>query len=68
MWDVTTRTNIATFWHAVELASVAFSPNGTTLASGAGDRMVKLWDLKTQTNFATLEEHTAGVSFGGIFT
>ena len=40
--------------------SVAFSPDGTTLASGShGD--VNLWDVATGENIATLEGHTEWV-------
>ena len=45
------------------VSSVAFSPaDNTLLASGASDSTVKLWDVETQTNVATLEGHTAPVT------
>ena len=42
--------------------SVAYSPDGTMLASGAGDGTVKLWDVATKENIATFEGHTDRVS------
>ena len=35
--------------------SVAFSPDGTTLAAGTADGMIQLWDIATKTKTATLE-------------
>ena len=44
LWDVTTRTSIATFWQTDVVSSVAFSPDRTLLASGTSAGTVELWD------------------------
>lgn len=69
LWDVTTGKNIATLEeHKGPVRSVAFSPDGTMLASGGGhwpknrnDYRVLLWDVATGQNIATLE-HTDKVN------
>jgi len=47
--------------HTAGVNSVAFSPDGTTLASGSGDGTIKLWDVATRTNIAILEGFVNGV-------
>ena len=47
---------------AAPVSSVAFSSDGTTLASGSWSGRVKLWDTATLTNIATLEGHSLGAT------
>ena len=47
--------------HAEGVSSVAFSPDGKTLASASYDKTVKLWDAATRNELATLKGHTEGV-------
>jgi WD40 repeat protein len=48
--------------HTNGVTSVAFSPDGQTLASGSWDSTIKLWDALTGALRSTLEGHTDGVT------
>ena len=40
---------------------MAFSPDGKRLATGGWDRQVKLWDMATWREIATLKGHAEGI-------
>ena len=41
---------------------MAFNNTGTILASGSDDKTIKLWNVKTKTEIATLSGHEYGVT------
>ncbi|TGZ80763.1 WD40 repeat-like protein [Ascodesmis nigricans] len=48
--------------HSYAVFTLAFSPNGKTLASGSYDNTVRLWDPATGTSRRTVEGHWSGVT------
>jgi WD40 repeat protein len=71
LWDLATHKEKRTLrGHADPLSSVAFSPDGARLVSGAGairfnpghQGEVKLWDVASGTELAILQGNTRGVS------
>jgi WD40 repeat protein len=47
--------------HSRSVQAVAFSPDGTLLATASADRTARLWDVQTGTTRTTLTGHTSSV-------
>jgi WD40 repeat protein len=59
LWDVKTGKELQTLTgHSNWINSVAFSSDGSTLASGSLDNTIKLWDVKTGKELQTLTGHS----------
>lgn len=61
LWDVETGTALAVLAHPDEVQSVAFSPDGSRLASGDTDGVVYLWDVEAEAEIAMLVGHVQRV-------
>lgn len=57
IWDIVTGTCLQTFsGHQTYVASLAFSPDGLQLVSGAGDHTIKVWDLAADSSSQLLQD------------
>ena len=67
LYDTATDQEVALLTgHTSSVLSVAFSPDGRTLASGSWDDTIRLWDAVTGAHQRTLTGHTSVVRSGGV--
>jgi hypothetical protein len=63
VWDTETGSVLATLaGHAGDIMAVAFSPDGTTLATGGRDNMIRVWETRNYARVAVLEGHSRPVN------
>jgi WD40 repeat protein len=56
LWELPSGNRKATLkGHVQDVMGIAFSPDGKTLATGGDDQKVKLWNVATEQEMATLE-------------
>jgi len=62
LWDPRAGDVMEASGHSDDIRAIAFSPDGTLLATGSVDRTARLWDAATGAPFAVLDGHSNGVS------
>jgi WD40 repeat protein/tRNA A-37 threonylcarbamoyl transferase component Bud32 len=62
LWDVVTGAELATLeGHSNQILTLAFSPDGRTLAGGESGQLIRLWDVNGRRERATLAGHRGPV-------
>jgi WD40 repeat protein len=61
-WDVATGQHQADLPESAWVDAVAFAPDGSLLATGGEDSLIRLWDLSGQRLLQTLQGHRSAIS------
>ena len=49
IWDLATRDEVTGLSHRAQVLAIAYSPDGTHLATGSADNLARIWDLAVDT-------------------
>jgi WD40 repeat protein len=63
VWDVAKGKLLLTLRHPIYVSHVAFSPDGDRIVTAGGDNMARVWNSHTGQSLATIEGHTAPLTF-----
>ena len=58
LWNVADAREIGSFEGVSAIRSVAFSPDGATLATAARDSVLRLWDVRGRQPLALIDRHS----------
>ena len=63
VWDVETRETIDRDYsgHSGSISALAFSPDGSQIATASSDRTTRLWDVKSGSELLSLHGHSEDV-------
>jgi len=62
VWDASTGAELKVLnGHTETVYTAAFSPNGTRIVSGSGDKSVRVWDASTGAELKVLNGHSSYV-------
>ncbi|EPS29053.1 hypothetical protein PDE_04000 [Penicillium oxalicum 114-2] len=62
IWDTTTGQIVSTIGHTASVTSIAWSQDGSRLASASYDKTVRIWNPATSQSLSTLRGHSLPVS------
>lgn len=62
IWDVESGALLQSLQSPAPLNAVAYSPDGTRIATGGTDGKARVWDAETGRELVTLAGHTAGIA------
>lgn len=61
IWDTSSGSSLSTLRCPASVRAVAFVSNGTQLISGSDDKVIRCWDIATESPIKVFTEHSRGI-------